>query len=123
MFPVDTILPALAASLAANRSVVLQSPPGSGKTTHVAPYLMDAPWLRGRKILLLEPRRLAARAAAGYMARQRNEPVGQSIGYHIRLDRKAGPLTRVEILTEGLLTQRLLHDPELADTGLVIFDE
>ena len=123
MFPVDTILPALAASLAANRTAVLQAPPGSGKTTRVAPYLMDAPWLRGRKILLLEPRRLAARAAAGYMARQLNEPVGQSIGYHIRLDRKAGPLTRVEILTEGLLTQRLLHDPELADTGLVIFDE
>ncbi len=123
MFPVDTILPALAASLAANRTAVLQAPPGSGKTTRVAPYLMDAPWLRGRKILLLEPRRLAARAAAGYMARQFNEPVGQSIGYHIRLDRKAGPLTRVEILTEGLLTQRLLHDPELVDTGLVIFDE
>jgi ATP-dependent helicase HrpB len=122
-FPVDAVLPDIAASLAANRSVVLQSPPGSGKTTRVAPYLMDAPWLRGRKILLLEPRRLAARAAAAYMARQRGEPVGQSIGYHIRLDRKVGPHTRVEILTEGLLTQRLLNDPELADAGLVIFDE
>jgi len=123
VFPVDTLLPALAASLAANRSVVLQSPPGSGKTTRVPPFLMDAPWLRGRKILLLEPRRLAARASAGYMARQRHEAVGESIGYHIRLDRKVGPRTRVEILTEGLLTQRLLNDPELADTGLIIFDE
>ncbi len=122
-FPVDAILPEIAASLAANRPVVLQAPPGSGKTTRVAPFLMDAPWLRGRKILLLEPRRLAARAAAGYMARLRGEAVGQSIGYHIRLDRKVGPRTRVEILTEGLLTQRLLSDPELADVGLVIFDE
>ncbi len=122
-FPVDAILPELATSLAANRSVVLQAPPGSGKTTRVAPYLMDAPWLRGRKILLLEPRRLAARAAAGYMARMRGETIGQSIGYQIRLDRKIGPHTRIEILTEGLLVQRLLNDPELSDAGLVIFDE
>ena len=123
MFPVDTILPALAASLAANRAAVLQAPPGSGKTTRVAPFLMHAPWLKGRKIIVLEPRRLAARAAAGYMARQLGEAVGESIGYHIRLDRKTGPRTRVELLTEGLLAQRLLNDPELADTGLVIFDE
>lgn len=122
-FPVDTLLPALAASLEANRPVVLQAPPGSGKTTRVAPFLLDAPWLRGRKILMLEPRRLAARAAAGYMARQRDESVGETVGYHIRLDRQAGPRTRIEILTEGLLTQRLLSDPELADTGLIIFDE
>ncbi|MDR2849497.1 MAG: ATP-dependent helicase HrpB [Verrucomicrobiota bacterium] len=123
MFPVDAILPALAASLAANRTVVLQAPPGSGKTTRVAPFLMDAPWLKGRKILLLEPRRLAARAAAAYMARQLGEAVGDAIGYHIRLERLTGPRTRVELLTEGLLTQRLLNDPELTDTGLVIFDE
>ena len=122
-FPVDAILPALAASLAANRPVVLQAPPGSGKTTRVAPFLLDAPWLHGRKILMLEPRRLAARAAAGYMARQRGEAVGETIGYHIRLDRKTGPNTRIEILTEGLLAQRLLSDPELADTALIIFDE
>ncbi len=123
MFPVDTVLPAVAASLAANRPVVLQAPPGSGKTTRVAPFLLDAPWLKGRKILMLEPRRLAARAAAAYMARQRGESVGQTVGYHIRLDRQTGPATRIEILTEGLLTQRLLSDPELADTGLLIFDE
>ncbi|HRR33413.1 MAG TPA: ATP-dependent helicase HrpB [Kiritimatiellia bacterium] len=123
LFPVDAILPGLAASLAANRSVVLQAPPGTGKTTRVAPFLLDAGWLKGRKILLLEPRRLAARAAAAFMARQRDEPVGDTIGYHIRLERRAGPRTRIELLTEGLLTQRLLHDPELVDTGLVIFDE
>ncbi|MCL2105347.1 MAG: DEAD/DEAH box helicase, partial [Kiritimatiellaeota bacterium] len=122
-FPVDPILPTLAASLAANRAVVLQAPPGSGKTTRVAPFLLNAPWLNGRKILMLEPRRLAARGAAAYMARQRHEPVGATVGYHIRLDRKCGPHTRIEILTEGLLTQRLLNDPELADIGLIIFDE
>jgi len=72
---------------------------------------------------MLEPRRLAARAAAGYMARQRGEAIGQTVGYHIRLDRKTGPQTRIEILTEGLLTQRLLNDPELSDTALIIFDE
>ena len=123
IFPVDTILPQLAASLAANRAVVLQSPPGSGKTTRVAPYLLEAPWLSGKKILMLEPRRLAARSAAAYMARQRGESVGDTIGYHIRLDRSCGPRTRIEILTEGLLTQRLLSDPELSDVGLLIFDE
>ncbi|MCL1921419.1 MAG: ATP-dependent helicase HrpB [Kiritimatiellaeota bacterium] len=122
-FPIDSVLPAVAASLAANRAVVLQAPPGSGKTTRVAPYLLDAPWLRGRKILMLEPRRLAARGAAAYMARQRGEAVGETVGYHIRLDRQCTAATRIEILTEGLLTQRLLSDPELADTGLVIFDE
>jgi ATP-dependent helicase HrpB len=123
VFPVDRVLPALAASLASNRTVVLQAPPGSGKTTRVAPFLLDAPWLAGRKILLLEPRRLAARAAAAYMARQRGGAVGGTIGYHIRLERRIGPQTRIEILTEGLLTRRLLDDPELADTGLILFDE
>jgi ATP-dependent helicase HrpB len=122
-FPVDSVLPALAASLADNRSVVLQAPPGSGKTTRVAPFLLDAPWLKGRTILMLEPRRLAARAAAAFMARQRGEAVGQTVGYHIRLDRKVGPQTRIEILTEGLLALRLLNDPELSGVGLIIFDE
>lgn len=121
--PVRAVLPDVAAALARNRSVVLQAPPGSGKTTLVAPALLNAPWLAGRRILLLEPRRLAARAAARYMARLLGEPVGRRVGYQVRLDRQVGPETRIEILTEGLLTQRLLHDPELADTGLIIFDE
>ena len=123
MLPVDIILPALACSLTHNRSVVLQAPPGTGKTTRVAPHLLDAPWLQGRKIIMLEPRRLAARAAATFMARQRHEAVGQTIGYQIRLERQISSATRIEILTEGLLVQRLLNDPELSDTGLVIFDE
>lgn len=121
--PVRTILPDVADALGANRPVVLQAPPGSGKTMLTPLFLMDAPWLAGRRILLLEPRRLAARAAARYMARLLGEEVGRRIGYHIRLERRVSAATRVEILTEGLLTQRLLHDPELSGTGLVIFDE
>ena len=121
--PVTPALPAIASALGRNRTVILRAPPGTGKTTLVAPYLMDADWLDGRKILLLEPRRMAARAAARHIAQILGEEVGGRIGYHVRLERKAGPRTRVEILTEGLLTQRLLHDPELKDTGLVIFDE
>ena len=122
-FPVDATLPALARSLAHNDPVVLQAPPGSGKTTRVAPFLLAEPWLANKKILMLEPRRIAARGAACYMARQRREEVGETIGYHVRLDRRIGPQTRIEILTEGLLTQRILSDPELTDVGLVIFDE
>ena len=121
--PVRAVLPELAQALAANRPVVLQAPPGSGKTTLVAPALLDEPWLQGRRILLLEPLRLAARAAARYMARLLGEEVGQRVGYHIRLERRVGPLTRIEVLTEGLLTQRLLHDPDLPEVGLIIFDE
>jgi ATP-dependent helicase HrpB len=121
--PVRAVLPDLAHALAANRPVVLQAPPGSGKTTLVAPALLDELWLQGRRILLLEPRRLAARAAARYMARLLREEVGQRVGYHIRLERRVGPQTRIEVLTEGLLTQRLLHDPELPEVGLIIFDE
>ncbi len=123
MFPVDQILPAINASLAAGRNVVLQAPPGSGKTTRVPPFLFAQGWMQGRKILMLEPRRLAARAAAAYMARQAGESAGETIGYHVRLERRVSRATRVEIITEGILTQRLLSDPELADTALVIFDE
>ncbi len=121
--PVSPALPKIASALGRNRPVILRAPPGTGKTTLVAPYLMDADWLAGKKILLLEPRRMAARAAARHIAQILGEDVGESIGYHVRLERKVGPDTRVEILTEGLLTQRLLRDPELQDTGLVIFDE
>jgi ATP-dependent helicase HrpB len=122
-FPVDQILPEIIESLNAGRNVVLQAPPGSGKTTRVAPALLNQPWLKKKKILLLEPRRLAARSAALYMAGQAGEPVGETIGYHVRLDRKVSKATRVEIITEGLLIQRLLSDPELKETGVIIFDE
>ena len=122
-FPVEKVIPAIAASLAANRDVVLRAPPGSGKTTCVPPALLDAPWLDGKKILMLEPRRLAARGAASYIASKLGEEVGGTVGYAVRLERKVSSRTRLEIVTEGLLTHRLLNDPELSDVGLVIFDE
>lgn len=123
MFPVERIIPAVAASLERNRSVVLRAPPGSGKTTCVPPALLDAPFLKGRKILMLEPRRLAARSCAAFIARRMGEAVGDTVGYQVRLERKVSARTRLEIVTEGLLAQRLVSDPELADVGLVIFDE
>ena len=122
-FPVEEKIGEIAAALAANRSVVLTAPPGSGKTTCVAPALIDAPWLGGRKIVMLEPRRLAARGCAAYIARRRGEELGETVGYQVRLERRVSARTRLEIVTEGLLAQRILSDPELSDTGLVIFDE
>ena len=121
--PVRAVLPDVARALGAGRPVVLQAPPGTGKTLLTAPYLLDSPWLAGRKIVLLEPRRLAARMAAAAMARLLDDRVGGVVGYQVRLDRCIGPATRIEILTEGLLAQRLLHDPALEDVGLVVFDE
>ena len=123
MFPVEKIIPAIAESLARNRSVVLRAPPGSGKTTCVPPALLKADFLKGKKILMLEPRRLAARSCAAYIAAKLGERVGETVGYQVRLERKISRDTRLEIVTEGLLAQRLIDDPELADVGLVIFDE
>ena len=122
-FPVEEKISEIAAALAANRDVVLTAPPGSGKTTCVPPALIDAPWLAGKKIVMLEPRRLAARNCATYIAKKRGESVGETIGYSVRLERRVSARTRLEIVTEGLLTQRLIADPELKDVGLVIFDE
>lgn len=121
--PVRAILPEVASHLAENRPLVLQAPPGSGKTLLVAPSLLSAPWLQGRKIILLEPRRLAARLAARSMAQMLGEGVGERVGYQVRLERQVSAATRIEIVTEGLLVQRLLHDPALEEVGLVIFDE
>ena len=123
MFPVEEIIPQIRGSLERNRSVVLRAPPGSGKTTCVPPALLDAPFLKGRKILMLEPRRLAARSCAAYIARRLGEPVGGTVGYQVRLERNVSSRTRLEIVTEGLLAQRLVADPELSDVGLVVFDE
>jgi ATP-dependent helicase HrpB len=119
---ISATLPELRQALA-NGSAVLAAPPGSGKTTGVPLALLDEPWLSGKKIFMLEPRRLAARAAASRMSRLLGEPIGQTVGYQIRFDRCISPATRIEVLTEGILTRRIQHDPELSGVGLVIFDE
>ena len=123
MFPVEEVIPGIAESLARNRTVVLRAPPGSGKTTCVPPALLNAPFLLGKKILMLEPRRLAARSCAAYIASRLGEPLGETVGFQVRLERKISARTRLEIVTEGLLAQRLVSDPELSDVGLIIFDE
>ena len=122
-FPVEDKLSEIKRVLAKNASLVLTAPPGSGKTTCVPPALLDEPWLEGKKIVMLEPRRLAARSSTSYIASKLGTSVGGLVGYQVRLERKISPSTRLEILTEGLLTQRLVSDPELSDVGLVIFDE
>src|SRR3954453_1512872 len=121
--PIDDALPALRAALAAGPYAVLVAPPGAGKTTRVPLALLDAPWRGDRRIIMLEPRRLAARAAAGQMARLLGEEVGQTIGYRVRMDSKVSAKTRVEIVTEGVFTRMLLDDPELTGIAAVLFDE
>ncbi|MBU1986600.1 MAG: DEAD/DEAH box helicase, partial [Proteobacteria bacterium] len=121
--PIHEILPDLRAQLASREAVVLSAPPGSGKTTVVPLALLSEPWLAGKTILMLEPRRLAARLAAAFMARQLGEEVGRTVGYRVRFESKVSAATRVQVVTEGVLTRRLQDDPELAGVGLVIFDE
>jgi ATP-dependent helicase HrpB len=123
MLPVDDILPELIAALRDRRSAVLQAPPGAGKTTRVPLALLKAEWLNGQRIIMLEPRRLAARAAARYLARQLGEEAGGTVGYRMRLDTKVSERTRIEVVTEGVLTRMLQSDPSLDGTGIVIFDE
>lgn len=110
-------------ALAANEPVALSAAPGTGKTTRVPPALLGEPWLAGKKIVVLEPRRLAARRAATFIAESLGERPGETVGWQVRLERCVGPGTRIEFLTEGLLARRILADPELADTGLIVFDE
>ncbi|MEZ5563716.1 MAG: ATP-dependent helicase HrpB [Gammaproteobacteria bacterium] len=121
--PISTALPELAAALSRTGLAVLQAPPGAGKSTGVPLALLDAPWLAGQRMLVLEPRRLAARAVANRMASLLGESVGETVGYRMRLDTKVGPRTRIEVVTEGILTRQLQRDPALEGVGLVIFDE
>ena len=111
------------AALRASSAAVLRAPPGAGKTTRVPIALLDEPWLAGAKVVMLEPRRLAARAAARRLAQSLGEPVGGIVGYRVRLDTRVGPATRLEVVTEGVLTRMLQEDPTLDGVGLVIFDE
>jgi ATP-dependent helicase HrpB len=121
--PIDTVLPQLRKAFVSSRNVVLSAAPGAGKTTRVPLVLCEEEWMRGKKLIMLEPRRLAAQWAARYMASQVGENVGQTIGYRIRGESRVSKNTRVEVVTEGVLT-RMLHDqPELPATGLLVFDE
>ncbi|WP_248927287.1 ATP-dependent helicase HrpB [Paenibacillus hamazuiensis] len=121
--PIDAALPELRRRLRASANAVLVASPGAGKTTRVPLALLDEPWLQGRRILMLEPRRIAARSAARYMAAQLGEAVGETVGYRVRMDTKAGPSTRIEVITEGVLTRMLQDDPTLEQAGIVLFDE
>jgi len=121
--PVAEAVPRLAAALAQKGAAVLEAPPGAGKTTLVPLLLLEEPWLRGKRTIMLEPRRLAARMAARRMALMLGEGVGETVGYRTRLDTKVGPRTRIEVVTEGILIRMLQDDPALEGVGLVIFDE
>lgn len=121
--PIDAVLPDLIAVLRDGAAAVLQAPPGAGKTTKVPLALLDQEWAAGKTVVMLEPRRLATRAAAQRMAAMLDQPVGATVGYRMRLDSKIGPDTRIEVVTEGVLTRRLQDDPELAGVAAVIFDE
>ncbi len=123
MLPIHAVLEPLKAALAASNAAVLAAPPGAGKTTVVPLALLDAPWLEGRRVLVLEPRRLAARAAAERMAKTLGEAPGETVGYRTRLQSRIGPKTRIEVITEGVFTRMILDDPELAGVGAVLFDE
>jgi ATP-dependent helicase HrpB len=121
--PIDAVLPDLRQALSERHEAVLEAPPGAGKTSRVPLALLEESWLAGQTILMLEPRRLAARAAAERLASELGEKVGETVGYRIRLESRVGPKTRIEVVTEGILTRRLQDDPALEGVGLLIFDE
>ncbi len=123
IFPISPLLPQTLDHLAGHARLVLEAPPGAGKTTQVPLALLDAPWLQGRRIIMLEPRRVAARSAAQFMARQLGEAVGDTVGYRIRFENKVSARTRVEVVTEGILTRMLQDDPMLDGVGALLFDE
>lgn len=121
--PIHKVLPEVKETLLNHTRIVLQAPPGAGKTTALPLALLDEPWLKGKKIIMLEPRRLAVRTSAARMAEMLGEKVGERIGYHIKMDSVQSKQTQILIVTEGILTRKLQNDPSLEDVALIIFDE
>ncbi len=121
--PIERVLPHVSAALSNRRAAVLVAEPGAGKSTRVPLFLVNEPWLAGQKILMLEPRRLAARSVARYMASLLGEEVGRTVGYRVRRESRVSEVTRIEVITDGVLTRMLQRDPALEGVGCVIFDE
>ena len=121
--PIDAVLDDLSRTLEAHNAAVLVAPPGAGKTTRVPLALLDAPWAAGKKIIVLEPRRIAARASAERMAKSLGERAGETVGYRVRFGSKISRATRIEVVTEGIFTRQILDDPELSGIAAVLFDE
>jgi ATP-dependent helicase HrpB len=121
--PIDAVLGDLSRTLESHNAAVLVAPPGAGKTTRVPLALLDLPWAANRKIIVLEPRRIAARASAERMAYNLGERVGETVGYRVRFGSKVSRLTRIEVVTEGIFSRQILDDPELSDVAAVLFDE
>ncbi|MCW1995879.1 ATP-dependent helicase HrpB [Bradyrhizobium diazoefficiens] len=121
--PIDAVLDNLSRTLKAHNAAVLVAPPGAGKTTRVPLALLDAPWAKGKKIIVLEPRRIAARASADRMAKSLGERAGETVGYRVRFGSKISSATRIEVVTEGIFTRQIMDDPELSGVAAVLFDE
>ncbi|OKO70091.1 ATP-dependent helicase HrpB [Bradyrhizobium sp. AS23.2] len=121
--PIDAVLDDLSRTLETHNAAVLVAPPGAGKTTRVPLALLDAPWAAGRKIIVLEPRRIAARASADRMAKSLGERAGETVGYRVRFGSKISRATRIEVVTEGIFTRQILDDPELSGVAAILFDE
>ena len=121
--PIDDVLSDISDALESGNRLVLSAPPGAGKTTKVPLHLLKAGWLSGQKIIMLEPRRIAARRAAEFMAKSLGEKVGDTVGVRSRLDKRIGPKTRIEVVTEGVFTNLITRDPDLPGIGAVLFDE
>ena len=121
--PIDAVLGDLSRTLEAHNAAVLVAPPGAGKTTRVPLALLDAPWARNKKIIVLEPRRIAARASADRMAKSLGERAGETVGYRVRFGSKISRTTRIEVVTEGIFTRQILDDPELSGVAAILFDE
>src|SRR3954451_23542484 len=121
--PIDAVLGELAGALARGNTAVVVAPPGAGKTTRVPLALLDEPWVAAKKIIVLEPRRIAARASAERMAQTLGERAGETVGYRVRFGSKVSRKTRIEVVTEGIFSRQIIDDPELGGVAAVLFDE